>query len=1518
MLDATGVLVADLNAGDGSSAPAGFTEFNEQLFFSAAGQDAAGESVGRELYRLDENGEASLVADINSGAGDSNPEGFTEFNGALYFTATGSAGRELYRLDAGGALTRIQVALPTVTGSNPSGLTVFDGNLYFAATGPQGRELYRLDAQQQVQQVQDIHPGSASSNPEGFTEFNGKLYFAATGAGGREAYVLNRGGQASQIRDINPGAASSNPAEFTVFADALYFSASGAFGRTLYRQNASGVNPVAFLNSRIVLNPTELTPLGDHLYFRATNQGSSSALFALNASERVSEIKSITGEPLTSPSGFAIYNDTLYFAATVNLAGPGTASTRTLYRLDLNGAKPAAVPIELPAGVMLDTDQPDEFLEFPQLEGHLYFAATGTSGRELYRVDRQDQVELVTDLYPGATGSNPMGFVTFGDNFYFTAEAPQVGRELFRLSVAPTTIAIVDGELRLIDATNDRDNRLVMSSDGVSLTIRDENGHAIFGSIPGMAGVGGSEVVIPLASLAGVHRLAVDLRGGDDSLTWDASRSSASLIGQFSSIRVAGGNHSSAGGDYLRVVGDGALTAVYLPDESGPFAGRVEITSDTQTTTIQFSDAEGVDVTGMERAGFVAPLSETGADEVLATAGKDAHDGASDALVVSGASSGVGFAPVHFFANQIVDLRTNENGDGGDAITLLNVGGLHGNDSLFVTTAAITGDASDTVHVAGALELAGALGVWSDRIELDGAIRTGGDVELSGQEAVEMFAGATLTVTGNATVFVQADADDAGGDSLAMGDGAAIVADFGAITLLAGGDLQLGDVRTSGSVTMVSLRGAIHDVADLGAIDITAATVDLQAALGIGTTVNPLETRLGRFTATSGGGLWVANAGDLAIGQVTAGGEIAVTVAGNATVAGEIEAGESGSLLLDVLGTLRVDAALRTSAGDLRLLAGQDLIVAPITLRSETGDLEFIADRDANGTGTLRIAAQIFAGTGDTIVSLAASDGQFSGALHGGGALVKQGAGTLELTAASRNTYSGGTELQAGTLIVNGVIGASGPSGPLRIAGGATLSGGGDVFAPVFATANDARIIPTGNLRLGDGSAQGMQFAGQLLIGDNQIVVLRDADFAEVGALTSLGRGATLIAAAGVQVPERGHLTGHGTIDGDLRVLLRGAVLPGDPIGALGARNLEFVAGAQFLVDVSGIVAGVSHDQFHAVGTVALQGAVLALSSLTFDAANGTVLVLISNDGFDPIVGRFIGADGAVLNEGAVLRVGQHNATLSYTGGVGGNDVTLTLGRQVFFALPGISIGTSGGGQSGRNTDLATAVFAYYAGQVLGAAGNTQVTNTPLTAIQEAQSGSKSDSTLVRGAGREESSTRVQQRFRLYFRVYYDALAREGDQEYDLAPRELHNLTAVFRRFRFPNGHFKVYIQEFGSKAERLILDVQVYDGRVVTEPLQEDENESQLQSQPPAPPVDVAPEAEQGGGLNDAPADDAPRGDDVDPPDASRQSAASPTALLLMSALRRRCRAEERDPAPVRRLNLSRFSHLRRRHNPR
>lgn len=116
------------------------------------------------------------------------------------------------------------------------------------------------------------------------------------------------------------------------------------------------------------------------------------------------------------------------------------------------------------------------------------------------------------------------------------------------------------------------------------------------------------------------------------------------------------------------------------------------------------------------------------------------------------------------------------------------------------------------------------------------------------------------------------------------------------------------------------------------------------------------------------------------------------------------------------------------------------------------------------------------------------------------------------------------------------------------------------------------------------------------------------------------------------------------------------AIISPDPIGALG--SLEFANNATLRIDINGLDVNSEYRQLNVEGPINLTGANLLLTG-SHTPSVGESFIIVNNDGIDPIIGRFSG-----LPEGAevpnVLGSGL-NAAITYVGGVGGNDVVLTV-----------------------------------------------------------------------------------------------------------------------------------------------------------------------------------------------------------------------------------------------------------------
>ncbi|NBS03169.1 MAG: hypothetical protein EBS72_13810 [Rhizobiales bacterium] len=102
-------------------------------------------------------------------------------------------------------------------------------------------------------------------------------------------------------------------------------------------------------------------------------------------------------------------------------------------------------------------------------------------------------------------------------------------------------------------------------------------------------------------------------------------------------------------------------------------------------------------------------------------------------------------------------------------------------------------------------------------------------------------------------------------------------------------------------------------------------------------------------------------------------------------------------------------------------------------------------------------------------------------------------------------------------------------------------------------------------------------------------------------------------------------------------------------------------------IDLQGITAATGYDQIVVCksGSVDLANATLALTS-TITPASGTVFTIIDNqDNAIPITGTFSG-----LAEGAVITLNGSTYQISYVGGTGNNDVTLTAANTPTFGTP--------------------------------------------------------------------------------------------------------------------------------------------------------------------------------------------------------------------------------------------------------
>lgn len=132
-----------------------------------------------------------------------------------------------------------------------------------------------------------------------------------------------------------------------------------------------------------------------------------------------------------------------------------------------------------------------------------------------------------------------------------------------------------------------------------------------------------------------------------------------------------------------------------------------------------------------------------------------------------------------------------------------------------------------------------------------------------------------------------------------------------------------------------------------------------------------------------------------------------------------------------------------------------------------------------------------------------------------------------------------------------------------------------------------------------------------------------------------------------------GNLIGTGSINGEVVIGAGGELAAGNSPGCLSTGDLTLVGGSTTTFEVTGITPCTLHDQIQVTGDLFIDPA--ANVNFLVGYANGPTdeIILILNDGVDPISGTFNG-----YPEGTAVTFGAFSGTITYTGG-DGNDVSI-------------------------------------------------------------------------------------------------------------------------------------------------------------------------------------------------------------------------------------------------------------------
>lgn len=390
---------------------------------------------GTELWKKNAAGQFSIVKDIVTGSGSSSPQQFFNLNGQLIFVAfTPSSGRELWTSDgtsSGTFLLKELVAsasgintikssaiidnklyllesnrlivtdgsssgtsiLASLSFSNNSNLISYNNQLYM--TGPtanNGVELLRWNGNS-LEMVKDISAGTISSNPYALRVSNGKIYFYANdNINGIEVWTSDGTDQGTNLlKDINPGAANAlTSTEILSYANFITLNPN----TTIFTAN-NGVNGIELWQTD------------------GTNAGTS----------LISDFN--LGATGSNPFQLTLLNNLLIYGCILNGIGFEVCSYdgTTINIFDVNQGAPSSQSI---FKVIIN----NKLLLVPNIIN----GANADLAKELWSFDGLTAPTLIKNIYPATSGSiesSPEGFIKSGNGYYFYAQDPIAGRELF-------------------------------------------------------------------------------------------------------------------------------------------------------------------------------------------------------------------------------------------------------------------------------------------------------------------------------------------------------------------------------------------------------------------------------------------------------------------------------------------------------------------------------------------------------------------------------------------------------------------------------------------------------------------------------------------------------------------------------------------------------------------------------------------------------------------------------------------------------------------------------------------------------------------------------------------------------------------------------------------------------------------------------------------------------------------------------------------------------------------------------
>lgn len=785
-------------------------------------------------------------------------------------------------------------------------------------------------------------------------------------------------------------------------------------------------------------------------------------------------------------------------------------------------------------------------------------------------------------------------------------------------------------------------------------------------------------------------------------------------------IEVAGGTLSLASNG---AAGTGPITTTgSVIDYGAGVDNAAPIILNSTTTQLQVTGSatqSGV----ISEIGGSRPLEKIG-NGVLTMTAANTYTGtttiSAGRIILSGAGEILG--DVHIANNSPNDffqISKNSNYTYGGVISGYNVA-LTGTGTTTWTganTHAYTGITDGTLTFSGAGTL-GAANTW--------VLMSGGTVDLNGTtQSAGIFTlydgGTGLVTNGNLNVSTTFYADS--GTMAANLSGTAVLAKFsGGASVLSGTNTYTGQTFLNGG-TLVAQGGSA--ISDTSAVNIASgATLQIDNDETIGSLAGAGNVSLGGNTLTTGGTNAVTTfSGALSgTGGMTKVGTANFTLTGANTytglttvIGGRMKLGNGGAIAGDIhivdngqawfdfeqsgsytySGTLSGGQISQGGAGTTTLSgvnSNNYLGIAQGTLAvSGSGTLGasnvMVGISGVSGTGTLDLGGTtqnisvltMFAGWDNAVVNgtlnassfLYADEGVISANLAGTATLIKSGAGTTTLS--GNNTYSGQTDVNAGTLVLQGGN-AIDDSNAVSVAGGATLQLDGDEEIGSLAGAGNLALT-TKTLTVG-GNNTSTSWSGTILGGLTS--GLQKTGTGTLSVSGNLNQESTTVAGGelnfngtalgNIAVNAGARLSGTNTINGNLINL--GTLASGNSPGTTTVLG-NYTGGGVLDVEVQfnnagAPINGTTHDFLDIAGNVL--GSPTAINLLTF-APSGAPAATVGNGIQIVRVGGTTSASDFTMSS---YLLGSYFYDLAYIADYSGSDDGFFL--QSSLAAPGCSV----------------------------------------------------------------------------------------------------------------------------------------------------------------------------------------------------------------------------------------------------